>query len=159
MTTEKLITYTVTRDPDGAKISISHEGCECYRLERESNGRGIWALYRVKDGVQGEKIDRDQYSNDLIEGLNCGLYREGELIQVGEYFLLPVDPGVSDFYISSLGFLCARKPSQIVLSGKSVVKMGITDTSQIAGYASIELKQQAGIEVDFALLLQRTSFN
>lgn len=55
-------------------IEVQQDGIVIFRLEREDNGQGIWALYKVENGVVGEIIDRDQFRHDILERIKFGFY-------------------------------------------------------------------------------------
>lgn len=79
--------------------------------------------------------------------------------QVDNCFVIPVPFDVGDFYISGTGHLCARTPVNVVLAEEPVSRYGITTSSRIVGYASLDIQQQAGLDVSdpsmTALLLLR----
>lgn len=69
------IQHHIDRKVDGCHIDISLDGRLIYQMIRENNRGGLWCLYSVADGVHDEKIDRDRYSNDIIERIKCGYYQ------------------------------------------------------------------------------------
>lgn len=79
--------------------------------------------------------------------------------QVDNYFVIPVPFDVGDFYISGTGYLCARTPVRTVLAEEPVSQYGITTTSRIVGYASLDIQRKAGLDISdpgmTALLLLR----
>ncbi|KVP75446.1 hypothetical protein WJ96_06980 [Burkholderia ubonensis] len=140
--------YRINRDDD-KRISIQLDGQEAFVLEREDNGRGIWALFPVRDGVRGAKIDRDQYSNDLIERVTGGLILAGHVARVAAGYVVPVPVGAGDFYVSSMGYLCCRAPVRMVLTEAPVTAYGIEARHQIRP-ATVAERQEAGLDVSDA---------
>jgi hypothetical protein len=136
--------YQVLREDQ--RISISLDGREVYALEREANGRGVWALYPVTNSVRGAKLDRDQYANDLIERVTHGLICAGHIARVGEGFVVPVPIEAGDFYVSGFGYLCSRNPFRMVLSDAPVSLYGISAPHQIRP-ATLEERQAAGLDM------------
>lgn len=67
--------------------------------------------------------------------------------QVDNYLVIPVPFDVGDFYISGTGYLCARTPMNTVLSEEPVSRYGITAPSLIVGYASLEERLRAGLDL------------
>lgn len=72
-------------DDDGNRFNVVSGGHVQYFAEREvirgkdgQTKRGHWLLYFKVDGLgfgfDWIIVDRDQYSNDLIERIECGLY-------------------------------------------------------------------------------------
>ncbi|EEF26398.1 conserved hypothetical protein [Ricinus communis] len=131
---------------DSRFISIELDGREVYVLEREDDGKGIWALYPVRDGVRGAKMERDQYANDLIERVTHGLICAGHIARVDAGYAVPVPVDAGDFYVSGLGYLCCRKPVGMVLSEAAVSTYGIHARHQIR-MATLEERLAAGLDV------------
>jgi hypothetical protein len=120
------MSYTVTRH-DNTRISVKMNEQLVYELERENQGRGIWALFPVDDGKRGAKIMSDQYSNDLLEMITSNLICAGHIARVEGGFVVPVPADAGDIYVSGTGYLCARRPVRRVLSKTPV--LGLTPTS------------------------------
>ena len=129
-----------------ARISIELDGKEAFVLEREDDGRGFWSLFPVRDGVRGAKIDRDQYSNDLIERVTGGLLLAGHMAHVPAGYVIPVPVNTGGFYVSGLGYLCCRVPVQMVLTESPLAFYGIKGPHQIRP-ATLEERQEAGLDV------------
>ncbi|KVP39603.1 hypothetical protein [Burkholderia ubonensis] len=136
--------YRIKRDE--TRISIQLDGKEAFVLEREDEGRGIWALFSVRDGVRGAKIDRDQYSNDLIDRVTSGLILAGHVARVAAGYVVPVPVDVGDFYVSGTGYLCCRTPVRMVLTDAPVTTYGIEARHQIRP-ATLAERQEAGLDV------------
>ena len=81
------------------------------------------------------------------------------IAELDDYLVVPVPFDVGDFYVSGFGYLCARTPARQVLCDTPVTPLGITSDSQIVGYASIQERQRAGLDVSepfmTALLLKK----
>ncbi|MBU9200314.1 hypothetical protein KTD31_02970 [Burkholderia multivorans] len=127
-------------------ISIELDGKEVYVLEREDNGKGFWALYPVRDGARGAQVDRDQYSNDLIERVTHGLICAGHVARVDAGYVVPVPVDTGDFYVSGFGYLCCRTPVRMVLSEAPVHARGMAERPQIRP-ATLDERQAAGLDL------------
>lgn len=55
-------------------IEVYKDSVLVFKLEREDDGKGVWALYRVDNGVVGKIIDRDPLRVDLFENIESELY-------------------------------------------------------------------------------------
>jgi len=131
---------------DSQFISIELDGQQVYVLEREDEGKGIWALYPVRDGVRGAKMERDQYANDLIELVTHELICAGHIASVEGGYVVPVPVDTGDFYVSGLGYLCCRTPVNRVLSEAAVSACGIHARHQIRP-ATLEEREAAGLDL------------
>lgn len=58
---------------DAHTVRVRSRGVECYRLQREAQ-RAVWALFRVSNGVVGERLDREASMSALIDRLKGGVY-------------------------------------------------------------------------------------
>ena len=118
------MTFRVHRN-DNTFISIERDGCVVYELERENDGRGIWALFPVHAGVRGAKITSDQYSNDLVEWVTSGFVLGGQVAQLAEGYVVPAPAGTGEFYVSGTGYLCCRTPRRMVLTERPITEQGV----------------------------------
>ncbi|HDR9103688.1 hypothetical protein [Paraburkholderia sp. A3RO-2L] len=137
------MTYRVRRQD--SLISIELDGKEAYVLEREDNGKGFWALYPVRDGARGAQVERDQYSNDLIERVVHGLICAGHVARADGGYVVPVPVEAGDFYVSGFGYLCCRTPFRMVLSESPVHGRSIAARPEIRR-ATLEERQAAGLD-------------
>jgi len=144
------MTYRVTRH-DNTRISIELAGQVAFELERENEGRGIWALYPVRNRARGVKITSDQYANDLIEWVTSGLVRGGHVARVAEGYVVQVPAEARDFYVSGTGYLCCRAPVRMVLAETPVIDLGIQTRQQIRAATPAE-REAAGLDLRDASL-------
>lgn len=79
----------------------------------------------------------------------------GGMTMLDGAYLISVPADVGDFFISGLGYLCARTPNRITLSEGSLTAHGIKTNDQIMGYATLEQRHQAGLDITTPALVLR----